>query len=218
MTQTTKLLCVVSLLIMFTLIACNDNAVSSQSPAIDYFPLKLGNQWTYAIRKYTNHAGQDYSWTNGTETWRIVSADTAGHSKTYTVQENVNAAYIRYTNIPPISRWDTIVYTNATFTFTITEDSSSRLTFAFRSDSTDESPSAWIGHVVAILQLKRAFETNAESDLLHAFSSFEDQYHIVMDSALVAKSTGLKYIYYYSPGGGNYRWTYVDSLISCQLN
>jgi hypothetical protein len=55
----------------------------------DLFPLKLGNEFYYKYYKYRYNGISAY--TNGTETWKVVSESSQGNSNTYTIERKLNA-------------------------------------------------------------------------------------------------------------------------------
>jgi hypothetical protein len=55
----------------------------------DLFPLKVGNEFYYKYYKYRYSGISAY--TNGTETWKVVSESSQGNSKTYRIERKLNA-------------------------------------------------------------------------------------------------------------------------------
>lgn len=55
----------------------------------DLFPLRVGNEFYYKYYKYRYTGISAY--TNGTETWKVVSESYQGNSKTYRIERKLNA-------------------------------------------------------------------------------------------------------------------------------
>ena len=55
----------------------------------DLFPLKVGNEFYYKYYKYRYTGISAY--TNGTETWKVVSESSQGNSITYRIERKLNA-------------------------------------------------------------------------------------------------------------------------------
>ena len=148
----------VPLIMMLGIVACHHNPVSSDSTPVlvDYFPLKVGNQWTYSLSMYSDEAGEIYTWVNGTDIWRVLSSTSSDQGAVYTFQETVNITFIRCNLSNGFPLMDTIVYSDVTYPFTVADPSNHVLSFTFLSTSAGaESPSSWISRVVQNLGTKK---------------------------------------------------------------
>jgi hypothetical protein len=83
----------------------------------DLFPLKQGNEFYYKYYRY-RYAGIS-AYTNGTETWTVVSESTQGNNCTYTIERKLNAV-LKVAG-------QTIIITDSIRYFTIIEDKSTSL-------------------------------------------------------------------------------------------
>ena len=93
------------------LIACK------KQETYDLFPLKPGNQFYYKYYKYRFTGISAY--TNGTETWKVVSESSQGNSSTYTIERKLNAV-LKVAG-------QTIIISDSIRYFEISEDKSSLL-------------------------------------------------------------------------------------------
>jgi hypothetical protein len=60
-----------------------------QETTYDLFPLKVGNEFYYKYYKYRFNGISAY--TNGTETWKVISESSHGNSNTYSIERKLNA-------------------------------------------------------------------------------------------------------------------------------
>lgn len=83
----------------------------------DLFPLKVGNEFYYKYYKYRYTGISAY--TNGTETWKVISESSHGNSNTYRIERILNAT-LKVAG-------QTIIISDSVRYFEISEDISSSL-------------------------------------------------------------------------------------------
>jgi hypothetical protein len=103
--------------ILFLVLSGFLSSACEKQKRYDLFPLKVGNEFYYTYYKYRYTGISAY--TNGTETWKVISESSPGNSITYIIERKLNATLKVAGQTIQIS--DSIQY------FEISEDMSSSL-------------------------------------------------------------------------------------------
>ena len=144
------------LLLALVFLACDNNVDpivididhdTTSTVLADYFPLSLGNQWSYSFHNfYRAPGGQVIDTTRGTSNWKIVSSTASNQDTSYLVEETVNGIWIHTYNYTFSSGVDTAFYVNAQFHFNIIDSASHRILVQLIPDTTS-SPNDYLTSV-----------------------------------------------------------------------
>jgi len=123
-----KILFIISIILIF-LSSCKEDVVTEpENFECDYFPLEVGNSWSFSFRDY---AGVNYDWNHydGTISWIVSERMTKNDTTIFTIIEEVNGRKISYIPYPLPAHYDTskLYLTNL---FLIKETSDKLLIFA----------------------------------------------------------------------------------------
>ena len=104
---------ILGILVLSGLIFCT----CEKQESYDLFPLKVGNEFYYKYYKYRNSGISAY--TNGNETWKVMSESSNGNSNIYRIERKLNAT-LKVAG-------QTIIISDSIRYFEISEDKSSSL-------------------------------------------------------------------------------------------
>jgi hypothetical protein len=192
--------------------SCHHNPVSpeplSPSPMIDYFPLKVGNYWSYSFSNYSDSASQMVQWYIGTDAWEIISAATTNQDTIYTIQETITGYHVsKYFGTPP----ETTFVANANLTSTITDSPGKHLDLNFAGDS----PFQWLTvyqKTSAYFWIMRYRPASSLPDSLYSYTYYNAR---GTDTIITARSIGITRCY--NSGSSNGRFEDQISLTGYRL-
>lgn len=96
----------------------NDKSQNFQIEYSDYFPLLLGNQWTYKINKARRGSNRNIKEYEGRIEWEIIAEESTSEKSVYTFNQFSEVAYLNLISHDP-NVYDTVEVVDTTTTFTV---------------------------------------------------------------------------------------------------
>ena len=172
-----KKILILSLFALFPL-ACRNNPAQvetvttggqSTSPA-EYFPLAVGNQWSYSFYNFYQAAGHThFDSTRGTSTWRVLSDSSAEKADYFLIEETVNAVAVHRFDYGYASGGDTLQLVDAKFAFTVVDTAFytvfHRILVRFQPD-TLASPNSYVSTVFQHFAISHFADSTSSPDTL----------------------------------------------------